>query len=103
MNLVVAVCSTLTNGGVANGIAVEGTAGKVVGTDALLGVGTVARDVGLKWYAVPPAVIGITGDAVGATLVAGKTVGNTVWFVDTGVALANGLLGLVGNVQADKF
>ena len=43
MKLVVAV----TNGGVANSVAVEGTAGKVVGTGALLGAGIVARDVGL--------------------------------------------------------
>ena len=38
-----------------------------------------------------------------ATLVAGTTVGITVWFVVTGVALTCGLLGPVGNVQADKF
>ena len=46
---------------------------------------------------------GITGDAVGAALVAGKTVGKAVWFVDTGVVLAGRLLGPVGNVQADKY
>ena len=65
---------------------------KVVGTGALFGAVTVVRDVGLVQNTVPPAVTGITGDAVGATLVDGKTVGNTVWFVDTGGALAGGLL-----------
>ena len=38
-----------------------------------------------------------------ATLVAGKTVGITVWFVVTEVALTRGLLGPVWNVQTDRF
>ena len=46
---------------------------------------------------------GITGDAVGALLVTGKTVGNTVWFVVTGVALAGTVIGPAGNVHVDKF
>ena len=43
------------------------------------------------------------GEAVAAALVAGKTVGITVWFVVTGYAPTCGLLGPVGNVQVDKF
>ena len=46
---------------------------------------------------------GITGEAVGATLVAGETVGNTVVLEVTGVTVTGGLLGPVGNVQAVKF
>ena len=38
-----------------------------------------------------------------ATLVPGKTVGITVWFVVTGVALTCGVLAPVGKVQADRF
>ena len=103
MKLFVAGCGALMNRGGANGVAVEGMAWKVVGTGALIGAGTVVRDVGLKTNTVPPTVTGLIGEAVGATLVAGKTVGNTVWFVVTGVAVTGGLLGPVGNVQVDKF
>ena len=46
---------------------------------------------------------GIIVEAVGATLVAGENVGDQVWFLVTGVALKSGLLGPVGNVQADRF
>ena len=52
---------------------------------------------------VPPAVTGIIDEAVGATLVASKTVGNTVALEVTGVTVTDGLLDPVGNVQADKF
>ena len=47
MKLLVTGCDSVMNVGGAYGDAFEGMAGKVIGTGALTGAGTVVRDVGL--------------------------------------------------------